>query len=132
MLELEGLSGKLIGAAIEIHRELGPGFLESVYEECLCQELARMGIACRAQIYVPLFYKGTRLKSKHRIDLLVENQIIVEVKSVEKILLVHECQLYSYLRAAQKTVGFIFNFNTPLMKDGIHRRVLTPKSRMLY
>jgi len=130
MLELESLSEQILGAAIEVHRELGPGFLEGVYEESLCEEFAIRGLAFAVQVPVQLFYKGRPLKRQHRIDLVVENAILIEVKAVEKVLLVHECQLNSYLRAMGKTVGFVLNFNVPLMKDGIHRRVQTAKGKL--
>jgi GxxExxY protein len=132
MLELEELSELVIGAAMEVHRELGPGFLEAVYEEALCMELEMRGLRVRAQVPVQLLYKGRKLRRRHRMDLVVEDCIVVEVKAVEKVLLVHECQLHSYLKACRRTVGFVFNFNVPLMKDGIHRRVLTARSRRLY
>ena len=132
MLELEGLTERVIGAAIEVHRELGPGFLEAVYEEALCVELEMAGLRYERQAPAALQYKGRRLRTKHQMDVMVEGVLIVEIKAVEKVVLVHECQLYSYLRAAEKTVGLLLNFNVPLMKDGIYRRVLTEKSRRFY
>ena len=130
MLELEKLTELVIGAAIEVHRELGPGFLEAVYEEALCMELELLDIGWERQIPVQLSYKGRRLRCKHRMDLVVEGVLIVEIKAVEKVVWVHECQLYSYLKAGGKTVGLLLNFNVPLMKDGVHRRTTTERSRL--
>ncbi len=130
MLELEKLTELVIGAAIEVHRELGPGFLEAVYEEALCMELELLDIGWERQIPVQLSYKGRRLRCKHRMDLVVEGVLIVEIKAVEKVVWVHECQLYSYLKAGGKTVGLLLNFNVPLMKDGVHRRTTTGRSRL--
>jgi GxxExxY protein len=132
MLEMEKLTEQVIGAAMEVHRELGPGFLEAVYEEALCAELELRGLQSERQVPVELKYKGRLLKCKHRMDLLVKGSLIVEIKAVEKVVWVHECQLVSYLKAGEKAVGLLLNFNVPLMKDGVHRRVLTDKSRRLY
>ena len=118
------LTDEIIGAAIEVHKELGPGLLESVYEECLCHELRTRGIVCQRQVDVPVRYKGTDLDAGCRIDILVEDTVVVEVKAVEQILGVHEAQLLTYLRLAGKQVGLLLNFNVPLLKDGIVRRVL--------
>ena len=124
MLIHEDLSEQIIGAAIEVHKMLGPGFLESVYEECLGIEFELRGLAFRRQIEVPLTYKNRPLQLTHRLDLLVEDTAVVELKSVEKVLLVHEFQLFSYMRATRKKLGLLLNFNVPYMKDGIVRRVL--------
>ncbi|HVX83670.1 MAG TPA: GxxExxY protein [Phycisphaerae bacterium] len=132
MLELEALTEQVIGAAMEVHRELGPGFLEKVYEEALCMELELRGLGWERQVAVPLKYKGRQLRRKHRVDVMVEGVLVVEIKAVEKVVWVHECQLVSYLKAGEKRVGLLLNFNVPLMKDGIHRRVMTGKSRRLY
>lgn len=132
MLELEQLTEQVIGAALEVHRELGPGFLEAVYEEAFCMELELRGLGWERQVPVALAYKGRKLRCKHRMDVLVEGVLIVETKAVEKVVWVHECQLVSYLKAGAKTVGLLLNFNVALMKDGVHRRVLTDKSRRLY
>src|SRR6266542_2178839 len=105
------LTHEIIGAAIEVHRMLGPGLLESAYEECLCHELRLRGIALQRQIDVPLIYKGAALTAAFRLDVLVEDNVIVEVKSVEKLLPVHEAQLVTYLRLAGKRVGLLLNFN---------------------
>lgn len=120
---LPDITGAIIGAAIEVHRELGPGLLESVYEECLRREL-ELRIKFERQVELPIVYKGVPLGCVHRIDLIVEGKVIVELKSVEKILPVHEAQLLTYLRLTGKSVGLLINFNVPVLKDGVVRRVL--------
>jgi GxxExxY protein len=114
----------MIGAAIEVHRTLGPGLLESAYEECLSREIFIRGGKLRRQIEVPVAYKGVRLDCGYRIDLLVNDSVIVEIKSVEQLLPVHEAQLMTYLRLVEKEVGLLINFNVPVLKRGISRRVL--------
>ncbi len=114
----------IIGAAIEVHKQLGPGLLESTYEECLCHELHLRGIQFQRQLDLPVLYKGLKLDCGYRIDLLVEETVVVELKALEQILPVHEAQLLTYLRLAQKSVGLLINFNVPLLKDGIRRRVV--------
>ena len=118
------VSNQVIGAAIEVHRELGPGLLESAYEECLAHELSLRGIPFVRQLDVPLDYKGVRLDVGYRIDLLVNDVIVIELKTVQKILPIHEAQLLTYLRLLQKPVGLLMNFSVPVLKDGIVRRVL--------
>ena len=120
----EALSEQIIGAAIEVHRELGPGLLESAYQACLAHELALRGILFVSQLDLPLTYKGVQLDVGYRIDLLVDDKIIVELKAVEKILPIHEAQLLTYLRLLKKPVGLLLNFSVPVLKDGIIRRVL--------
>ncbi len=115
------LSGKVIGAAIEVHRAMGPGLLESIYEECLACELALRGVSYQRQFAVPLVYRGRQLGSGLRIDFLVEGQIVVELKAIEGILPVHEAQLLTYLRLTQRKLGLLINFNVPTLKDGIKR-----------
>jgi GxxExxY protein len=117
------LSYELIGAAIEVHRLLGPGLLESVYEMALCKELWLRRISVERQIEVPVYYKGRVLDSTLRVDLLVERTIIVEVKSVERIVNVHRAQWLTYLRLQQLWLGLLLNFNVEVLKEGI-RRVL--------
>jgi GxxExxY protein len=124
LLEHEGLSGAVIGAAIAVHKELGPGLLESAYESCLSFELSRLGIAFQRQLELPVMYKGNRVDCGYRLDIVVEGTILVELKSVDKIALVHEAQLLTYLRLSRLPVGFLMNFNTGRMTDGIMRRVL--------
>ena len=118
------VSNQVIGAAIEVHRELGPGLLESAYEECLAHELSLRGIPFVRQLDVPLDYKGVRLDVGYRIDLLVNDVIVIELKTVQKILPIHEAQLLTYLKLSKMKVGLLMNFNVPIMKDGILRRVL--------
>ncbi len=122
--EVDPLTGGIIGAAITVHKALGPGLLESAYETCLGHELAAQGIEFRAQIEVPIVYRGHTIGSGYRLDLLVEDQVIVEVKAVEKLLPVHEAQLLTYLRLLGKSRGLLLNFNTPYLRDGIKRFVL--------
>lgn len=117
------ISSLIIGAAIEVHRELGPGLLESVYEFCLAQELRNRHLSVDEQVHLPLFYKGQKLNKEFIIDLLVEKEIIVELKTVETILPVHEVQLVTYLKLAQKKLGLLINFNVPVLRDGVVRKV---------
>jgi GxxExxY protein len=114
----------IIASAIEVHRELGPGLLESAYQECLCHELHLRGIPFRRQVELPVLYKGVRLDCGYRLDLIVEDAVVVELKSVEHILPVHEAQLVTYLRLTGKKVGVLTNFNGTLLSKGIVRRVL--------
>lgn len=123
-LLLEDLTQEIIGAAIEVHRELGPGLLESACEECFCHELHLRGLTFERQVPLPVEYKGLKLDCDYRLDVIVENAVILELKSVEKILPVHEAQLLAYLKLTGKSVGFIINFNVPVRKDGIVRKVL--------
>ena len=117
-------SNRLIGAAIEVHRHLGPGLLEEAYEECLCHELRLRGTAFERQVELPICYKGLQLDCGYRLDVLVENAVILELKAVDQILPVHEAQLLTYLRLSRKRVGLLLNFNVPALKDGILRRIL--------
>ncbi len=120
----EALTESIIGAAIEVHRQLGPGLLESVYEECMCQELRLRDIPFLAQLELPVVYKGLQTGGKFRIDLIVANEVVVELKAVERLLNVHEAQLLTYLKLTEKRVGLIINFNVPILHRGIIRRVL--------
>ena len=124
MLKHEPLTNQIVGAAIDVHRSLGPGLLESVYEECLCFELRERGLSFRRQLEVPLVYKGRSLASNLRIDVLVEDTVVVELKSVAAVLPIHEAQLLTYLRLTKREVGLLINFNVPTLKQGIFRRVL--------
>ncbi len=124
MLLYEELSGKIRGAAIEVHRELGPGLLESAYEECLCFELTQLGIPFRRQVPLPVTYKGTQLNCDYKIDILVDDKILLELKSVDVLLPIHEAQILTYLKLSGCKLGLLINFNVPLMKDGIKRFVL--------
>jgi GxxExxY protein len=114
-------SHEVIGAAIEVHRLMGPGLLETVYEVALCKELRLRGIAVDRQISMPLNYKGETLDCYMKLDLLVENSIIVEVKSVEKLIPVHRAQLLTYLRLRELWLGLLINFNVELLRDGVRR-----------
>jgi GxxExxY protein len=124
MLIYEELSGQIRGAAIEVHRELGPGLLESAYEECLCYELRSRGIAYDRQLELPVKYKGLQLDCGYRIDVLVEKKIVLELKSVESLLAIHEAQLMTYLKLSGCKLGMLMNFNVVLMKEGMKRIVL--------
>jgi GxxExxY protein len=122
---IEGpLTKEIIGAAIEVHCHLGPGLLESAYEICLCHELADRGLAFRRQVDVPVRYKGVALDCGYKIDILVEDKVILELKALEAILPVHEAQLLTYLKLSGKRVGFLMNFHVPRMSLGILRKVL--------
>ena len=120
----DALSERVIGLAIEVHRGLGPGLLESVYESCLCQELAAAGITFQAQVPIPVSYKGRRLDVAFRADIIVEQKLLLEIKSVEKLLPVHESQILTYLRIGGYPTGLLINFNTRLLKQGIRRFVM--------
>lgn len=117
------ISGNIIHAAIEVHKELGPGLLESVYQYCLVEELKRRGLNCVTQVRLPIFYKGKQLDKEFILDILVEDKIIVELKSVEILLPVNEVQLLTYLKLANKKLGLLINFNVPVLHEGIRRRI---------
>jgi GxxExxY protein len=122
--ELNQLTGSVIGAAIEVHREVGPGLLESLYQRCLEAELRRMGISFLSQVPVPVNYKNEVIEeSAYRLDLLVKDTVIVEIKSVDEMKPVYAKQLLTYLRLAGKPVGLLINFNTDFLRDGIERVV---------
>lgn len=121
--QLNQISGSIIEFAIAVHRELGPGMLEGAYEVCLVHELTRHGLDVQRQVILPVIYQGIKLDAGYRIDLLVENAVIVELKVVEKIHPVHEAQLLSYLRMSDKRLGLLINFNVKLLRDGIRRVV---------
>ncbi len=122
--ERDPRTAPIIGAAIEVHRALGPGLLESAYEECLCHELHLRGLAFERQVDLPVSYKDVRLSCGYKIDLLVQSEVILELKTVERILPVHEAQLLTYLKLLNKHVGLLINFNTPQLTRGIKRLVL--------
>lgn len=117
------LTDKIIGAAIEVHRTLGPGLLESAYEECLCYELGQLAIDFQRQVELPVRYKALNLDCGYRIDLLVEGTVIVELKTVSELLPVHSSQLLTYLRLAAKPIGLLINCNVPVLKNGLKRVV---------
>jgi GxxExxY protein len=124
MLIEEQLTEAIIAAAIEVHREMGPGLLESSYRVCLCRELTLRGIEFKTEVSLPVTYKGAKLDAGYRIDLLVADTVIVELKAIEKVLPVHEAQLLTYMKLSGKRVGLLINFNVPLLKQGLTRRVL--------
>ena len=128
MLRCDQISDKIIGAAIEVHRNLGPGLLESTYEACLVQELVPRGVSVPRQVELPVRYKGQLIECGYRIDLLVEELVVVELKAVDKVLPVHEAQLLTYLRLANLPLGLILNFNVTQLISGITRRIsnITP------
>jgi len=123
-LRYEELTEKILGAAIEVHKALGPGLLESAYEECLCHELSLRGLRFQRQIKVPVIYKGISLDCGYQLDIMVEETVILELKSVERITSIYEAQLLTYLKLLNKPVGFIINFNVAVLRTGIVRKVL--------
>ncbi len=121
----EDLTDKIIGAAIEVHRALGPGLLESAYEECLCREFNLRGLTFQRQVPLPVEYKGVKLDCGYRLDLVVQDAVVLELKCVEHVLPVHEAQLLTYLKLTGRHVGIIINFNVAtLVRGGIVRKVL--------
>ena len=120
----QDLTHKIISAAIEVHKNLGPGLLETVYSHCLGLELELRGLRFQKELDVPLYYKNRKIDRFLRLDFLVENEIVLELKSLEAIMPVHEAQLLTYLKLTGKQVGLLINFNVPLLKDGILRRIL--------
>ncbi len=122
--ENDRLTEKVIGLAIEVHRQLGPGLLESAYEECLCLELQEAGLAFRRQVPLPITYKSIRLDCGYRLDLLIEDQLILELKSVEGLLPIHEAQVLTYMRLSGVHTGLLLNFNSAVLKSGIRRLML--------
>jgi GxxExxY protein len=120
---LHSISGAIVDCSIRVHRELGPGLLESVYEVCLMKELISEGLTVRRQVALPVFYNGENIGLDFKIDLLVEDEVIVELKTVDSILPVHEAQLLTYLKLSEKRLGLLINFNVKLLKDGIKRMI---------
>lgn len=123
-MSVNDLTEAIIGAAMEVHRTLGAGLLESAYEECLCRELTLRDVPFQRQVPLPVEYKGVNLDCGYRLDLLVSDAVVVEIKSVEQLLPIHEAQLLTYLRLGGWRVGLLLNFNVPVLKNGIRRRVL--------
>lgn len=119
-----GLGERIIGLAIAVHRHLGPGLLESAYEECLCLELRDAGIAHRRQVPLPVVYKAVRLDCGYRMDVVAENELVIEIKAVERLLPIHEAQMLTYLRLGHFRAGLLMNFNNVTLKDGLRRIVL--------
>ena len=122
-MDINQLSSKIIGAAIQVHKALGPGLLESAYEECICHELSSQGLSIETQKPLAINYKGIKLDCGYRLDIVVENTIILELKSCEKIEPIHKAQLLTYLKLSGLNLGLILNFNVPVMRDGIVRIV---------
>jgi len=122
-MDINNLSSTIIGAAIEVHKTLGPGLLESAYEECLCHELSLRGVSFERQKTLSVEYKGKKLDCGYRLDIIVENIIILELKSCEKIEPIHKAQLLTYLKLSGLHLGLLLNFNVPVMRDGIIRIV---------
>lgn len=121
---LNELTHEIVGAAIEVHRYLGPGLLESSYRECLCHELRLRRIDFRRELNLPVQYKGIKLDCGYRVDVLVADVVVVELKAIQLLTAIHEAQLLTYLRLGGWKVGLLINFNVPVLKDGIRRRVL--------
>lgn len=122
-MDIETLSNRTIGAAIRVHRELGPGLLEGTYRACLAQELHLQGIRVRKEVALPVTYRGLQIDIGYRLDLLVEEVLIVELKVVEKLHRVHEAQLLAYLKLSERSVGLLINFNVPQLRLGVRRLV---------
>jgi len=120
----EQVAHAVIQAAFQVHKSLGPGLLESVYEKCLCHELSKEGISFQNQLELPIVYDGFQIDAGMRMDLLVEDSLVVELKAVERLLPIHKAQLLTYLKLSGKRLGLLLNFNVPLLKDGMQRVVL--------
>src|SRR5215469_2626633 len=118
------LTRRLIGFAIDVHRELGPGLLESAYEECLCFELKHNRLPHKRQVLLPVVYKSVRLECGYRPDIVVENQVILELKTVERLMPIHEAQMLTYMKLSGIRTGLLLNFNSPVLRDGIRRLML--------
>jgi GxxExxY protein len=123
-MESSDLTGRVIGCAIDVHRELGPGLLESTYERCLAHELNLEGIKFQTQCPIPVLYRGLHIDCGYRLDVFVEDQLIVELKSVESLQKIHEAQLLTYMKLAGMQIGLLVNFNVSCLRDGIRRFVL--------
>ena len=123
-MDINDLTGQIIGAAIEVHKALGPGLLESVYEECLCHEFGLRQMHYKRQQALPVEYKGVKLDCGYRIDLLVEDLVILELKSIDSLQPIHDAQLLTYLKLTGHKVGLLINFNVPILKQGIRRLIV--------
>jgi GxxExxY protein len=126
--ELDALARETIGAAIEVHRALGPGYLESIYEEALCLELTHRSSCFTRQVPIPIFYRSRPIGTS-QLDLMVAGQLVVELKAVPQLLPIHVAQVISYLKAARKPLGLLLNFHVPVLQAGIKRVILSPKGR---
>jgi GxxExxY protein len=118
------LTEKIIGFAIDVHRHLGPGLLESAYEECLCYELSENGLTFRRQVPLPVIYKSIRLDCAYRMDVVVENKVILEIKAAERLIPIHEAQVLTYMRLSGISTGLLLNFYSAVLKEGIRRLML--------
>jgi GxxExxY protein len=123
-MDINKVTETIIGASIEVHKALGPGLLESAYEECLCHELSLKSLQYDRQRKLPLTYKGVQLDCGYRIDLFVEERVIVELKTIDKLSPIHDAQLLTYMKLANSSVGLLINFNVPVLRNGIRRKVL--------
>ena len=123
-MKFDGLSNQVIGCALEVHKTLGPGLLESTYEQCLAHELHMAGVSFINQKPLPVNYKGVLLECGYRLDFMIENNLIVELKSVDKLQKIHEAQILTYIRLTQLNVGLLINFNETMLRNGIKRFVL--------
>ena len=123
-VEQDPISNKVLGLAIEVHKHLGPGLLESAYEACLAFELRQQGIEFQRQVALPILYKGSQLDCVYRMDLVVERYLVIEIKTVEQLLPIHQAQLLTYLKLSNLRFGLLLNFNVALLRDGIKRMVL--------
>jgi GxxExxY protein len=123
-MEINNITQKIIGCAIEVHKNLGPGLLESAYEECLSFELIKAGLKIERQKSTPVVYKDIKLDCGYRIDILVENAVVIELKTVDEFNPVHEAQILTYLKFANKSIGLMINFNVTILKNGIRRFIL--------
>ncbi len=126
-MELNELTESIIGAGIEVHRALGPGLLESAYEECLCHELNLRGLTFQRQLPLPVTYKGLQLNTGFRVDLLVADQVVVELKATDTLLPVHSAQLLTYIKMGGWPLGLLMNFNVPVLRNGIKRLINVPR-----
>lgn len=128
----QDLTEQIIGGAIEVHKAIGPGLLESVYQECMCREMNLRGLRFQREVKVPVIYKGVALDCGYRLDMIIEDAVILELKSADRIIPVHEAQLLTYLKLLDKPVGFIINFNVPILRSGgIVRKVFDSASPRL-
>jgi GxxExxY protein len=123
-MDINKITEIIIGASIDVHRALGPGLLESTYEECLCYELEQRNVKFERQYNLPIVYKDVRIDCGYRIDLLIEEQVVVELKAIERLLPLHDAQLLSYLKSGDWKVGLLINFNVPVLKHGIRRKII--------
>jgi len=121
---MDALARNVVDAGLKVHRTLGPGLFEAVYEHCLVRELGKRGLAAQRQVFLPVTYDGETLDAAYRLDILVEDALIIEIKAVDALSRVHEAQILTYLRLSGFRIGFLMNFNAPLFKDGLRRFVL--------